>query len=200
MSIPVDDICFAGNYKFYKEIIERIVKIYTVGRIESDSFNFTGWNLRQDTNGIVLTQQSYLEKLSGEDFTALSAPGKDKAKLLDKHGQKKYRKAVGSLGWVAQVSRPDLAYSHMVSSTKCGKATVEQGRRLARIINKLSETKYEIRFSNLGKLEDLKLVIFEDASPANKNYPETVVSNVEFLENSEGKIPQSGVYLKPAVM
>ena len=95
--------------------------------------------MRQDSDGIILTQQSYLEKLSGEDFTTLSAPGEDKAELLDKFGQKKYRKAVGSLGWVAQVSRPDLAYNHMVSSTKCGKATVEQGRRLARTINKLSE-------------------------------------------------------------
>ena len=188
LSIHVDDICFAGNTKFYKEIIERIVKKYTVGRIESDSFNFTGWNLRQDSDGIVLTQQSYLEKLSGEDFTALCAPGKEKDELLDKLGQKNYRKAVGSLGWVAQVSRPDLAYSHMVSSTKSGKATVEQGRRLARMVNKLSETKYEIRFSNLGKLEDLKLVIFEDASPANKHYPETVISNIEFLGNSEGKM------------
>ena len=110
-------------------------------QVESDSFNFTGWNLRQDSEGIILTQQSYLNKLSGEDFTALAAPVKDKDELLDSVGQKCYRKAVGSLGWVAQVSRPDLAYNHMNSSTKCGSATVEQGRKLARLINKLPETK-----------------------------------------------------------
>ena len=153
-----------------------------MGRIESDSFNFTGWNLRQDSEGIILSQQSYLDKLSGEDFTALAAPGKDKAEQMSSFGQKCYRKAVGSLGWVAQVSRPDLAYNHMNSSTKCGSATVEQGRKIARLINKLSETKYEIKFSNLGNLEDLSLV----ASPANKNDPETVISNIQFLENSVG--------------
>jgi hypothetical protein len=78
LAIHVDDICFAGSDVFYKEIIQKIVKKYTVGRIESDSFNFTGWNLRQDSEGIILSQQSYLDKLSGEDFTALAAPGKTK--------------------------------------------------------------------------------------------------------------------------
>ena len=93
---------------------------------------------------------------------------------------------MGSLGWVAQVSRPDLAYNHMISSTKCGSATAEHGRKIARLVNKLPETKYEIKFRNLGNLDDVNLVIFEDASPANKNITETVISNIQFLENSEG--------------
>ena len=65
-------MCFAGDKMFQENIIDKIVKQYTVGRIESDAFNFTGWNLRQDSNGIVLSQQSYLEKLSNEDFEALT--------------------------------------------------------------------------------------------------------------------------------
>ena len=186
LAVHVDDVCFAGSGKFYKEIIEKIVRKYTVGRIESDSFNFTGWNLRQNAEGIVLTQQSYLEKLSSEDFTHLSAPGADKFKLLDAKGQHLYRKAVGSLGWVVQVSRPDLSYQHLTFSSKAGRATIEEGRKIARLINKLSETKYELVFSNLGKLEDLRLVVFKDASPAHKNNIETVVSSIQFLVNDQG--------------
>ena len=186
LAVHVDDVMFAGTEDFYKRIIQSIIKKYTVGRIESDSFNFTGWNLRQDPEGIILSQQSYLERLSGEDFTALAAPRKDKDEKMDSFGQKCYRKAVGSLGWVAQVSRPDLAYNHMISSTKCGSATAEHGRKIARLVNKLPETKYEIKFRNLGNLDNVSLVIFEDASPANKNITETVISNIQFLENSEG--------------
>ena len=142
LAVHVDDVCFAGTTKFYKQIIDKIVKKYTVGRIESVSFNFTGWNLRQDSKGILLSQDSYLEKLSLEDFTSLSAPGRDKTEILDAKGQQLYRKGVGSLGWVAQVSRPDLAYQHMMSLTRAGHATVDDGRKLARVLNKLSETKY----------------------------------------------------------
>ena len=49
-SIHVDDISFFGNAKFYKNINEILFKKYTVGRIESVSFDFTGWNLRQDSD------------------------------------------------------------------------------------------------------------------------------------------------------
>ena len=188
LAVHVDDVCFAGTTKFYKQIIDKIVKKYTVGRIESVSFNFTGWNLRQDSKGILLSQDSYLEKLSLEDFTSLSAPGRDKTEILDAKGQQLYRKGVGSLGWVAQVSRPDLAYQHMMSSTRAGHATVDDGRKLAKVLNKLSETKYEIRFNNLGSLEDLKLVVFEDGSPAHKNNINTVVGCVQFLANSSGEM------------
>jgi len=91
-----------------------------------------------------LTQQSYLEKLSGEYFSIFSAPNKKKDKILDPVGQGKYRKAVGSLGRVAQVSRPDPAFQQMISSTKSGCASEEDGRKLARSINKLQDTKYNL--------------------------------------------------------
>ena len=55
LAAHVDDINFAGTPKFHKDVIAKVVKKYTVGRIESGSFNFTGWNLRQDSDGIVLT-------------------------------------------------------------------------------------------------------------------------------------------------
>ena len=150
LAIHVDDVMFAGTKEFYKRIIQTIIKKYTVGRIELGSFNFTGWNLRQDPEGIILSQQSYLDKLSGEDFTALAALRKDKDEQMDSFDHKCYRKDVGSLGWVAQVSRPVLAYNHMISSTKFGSATAEQGRRIARLVNKLPETKFEIKVINLG--------------------------------------------------
>ena len=76
----------------------------------------------------------------------------------------------------------------MFFSTKAGKATIEDGRKLARLVNKLSETKYEIRFNNLGDLKDLKLVAFEDASPANKDNFDTVVGSIQFLMNKEGQM------------
>ena len=99
----------------------------------------------------------------------------DKNKLLDMKGQNVFRKAVGSIGWVAQVSRPDLSYAHINFACKAGRATVEDGRKIARLINKLAETKYDIRFSNLGNIEELKLVTFADASPSHNNIVETFI-------------------------
>ena len=95
---------------------------------------------------------------------------------------------MGSIGWVAQVSRPDLSYAHINFACKAGRATVEDGRKIARIINKLAETKYDIRFSNLGNIEELKLVTFADASPSHNNIVETFIGSITFLENEEGKM------------
>ena len=61
-------------------------------------------------------------------------------------GQNVFRKAVGSIGLVAQVSRPDLSYALINFACKAGRATVVDGRKIARMINKLAETKYDINW------------------------------------------------------
>ena len=94
-----------------------------VGRVEVENFTFTGWNLRQDKDGITLTQESYLDKLRQESFSGLSCFGQDKTELLDEHGQTLFRKAVGRIGWVSQVTRPDISWMYVNLSTKTTQCT-----------------------------------------------------------------------------
>jgi hypothetical protein len=183
----VDDLCFAGDSTFHKKVIKGIIERFTIGRVEVENFTFTGWNLRQDKDGITLTQDSYVEKLSKEDFSAMTCPGQMKHEILDEAGQSLFRKAVGSIGWVSQVTRPDLSWMYVHLSTKSGKATVEDARKAERVVRKIPESKQTIRFSNLGNIENVNIYGAADSSWGKLNNFETVIGHFLFLAGENGK-------------
>ena len=108
----VDDLCFAGNSRFHEQVIKGVIENFTVGKVEVENFTFTGWNLRQDMDGITLTQEFFLDKLRQESFSGLSCSGQDKTELLDELGQTLFHNAVGSIGLVSQVTRPDFSWMY----------------------------------------------------------------------------------------
>ena len=108
----VDDLCFAGNLRFHEQVIKGVIENFTVGKVEVENFTFTGWNLRQDMDEITLTQESYLDKLRQESFSGLSCSGQDKTELLDELGQTLFHNAVGSIGLVSQVTRPNFSWMY----------------------------------------------------------------------------------------
>jgi hypothetical protein len=183
----VDDLCFAGDSTFHEKVIKGIIERFTIGRVEVENFTFTGWNLRQDKDGITLTQDSYVEKLSKEDFSAMTCPGQMKHEILDEAGQSLFRKAVGSIGWVSQVTRPDLSWMYVHLSTKSGKATVEDARKAERVVRKIPESKQTIRFSNLGNIENVNIYGAADSSWGKLNNFETVIGHFLFLAGENGK-------------
>ena len=92
----VDDLCYAGTAEFHKLIIEGVVSKFTVGRLEAESFTFTGWNLKQDLDGIILTQDSYNDKINMQDFSVLEFGKVDNTRILNTMEQTVFRKAVGT--------------------------------------------------------------------------------------------------------
>ena len=182
----VDDLNYGGESIFHETIIDKLVKKFVIGRIEDVAFTFIGWDIRQDKNGITVSQNSYLEKLKEKDFTALSTKKTEKSCILDDEGQAVYRSAVGCIGWLAQVSRPDLSFSYVDLSTKAGKATVDDGKEAFRIISKAKENQATIRFANLGDLSKVKILAYYDASHLKNNKVRSYIGDLIFLQGING--------------
>ncbi|PIK34738.1 hypothetical protein BSL78_28434 [Apostichopus japonicus] len=56
----VDDFLFAGSEAFNKNVIDRVVDKYKVGRREIESFRYVGLDLEQGESGIKVNQDEYV--------------------------------------------------------------------------------------------------------------------------------------------
>ena len=65
--------------------------------------------------------------------------GIDNNAVLDEEKQSKFRGAVGMIGWVAQVTRPELSFHATSMATKYGKATVGDAKKVMRTLNKINK-------------------------------------------------------------
>ena len=71
---------------------------------------------------------------------------------LDQNQLELMQKANGILGWLAQVSKPDLAYAYVEFSSILKRATLGDAKRLIRMLKKARSDLDTIKFSNLGDL------------------------------------------------
>ena len=149
----IDDFLYGGTDKFHKDIIEPIKKKYIIGACYDTLFSFTGWNLEQTQGGITVTKKDYLEGLDLTQFDiSLNAVGKNDDKLTDEETNL-MQKANRVLGWLSQVSKPGLAYSYVEFSALIRKATLDNAKRLIKLLHKAISDLDIIKFSNLGKVE-----------------------------------------------
>ena len=85
------------------------------GKAEERNFNYIGFRISQDKNGIIFDQSRYEENIENKAI--------DPKRALDKHGlltleeQTAYRQLIGQTNWVVQGSRPDLAFELIDLST-----------------------------------------------------------------------------------
>ena len=77
------------------------------------------------------------------------------------------RSVVGKINWVAQGSRPDLAFDMIELSTKLKKAYVSDLTKGIKSIKKLKYEESNILFAALNKSDKWRIIVFTDASHAN---------------------------------
>ena len=150
----VDDFLYGGTELFHRKIIRPIKKKYVIGACEESLFSFTGWNLEQNEQGITVTQRDYLNELDLDQFEALTtAKGKNDDRL-NQNQLELMQKANGILGWLAQVSKPDLSYAYVEFSSKLKRATLGDAKKLVRMLKKARADLDEIKYSNLGDVKN----------------------------------------------
>ena len=184
----VDDFLYGGEPEFHKIVIGGVKSKYVIGACEESHFSFTGWNLHQDSTGITVTQKDYLAEIDLSQFDALvNAPGNNDEKL-DEEQTLLLQKANGILGWLAQVSKPNLSYQYVEFSSLVRKATIGDAKRLIRTLKKAQAELDVIKFSNLGDISSWKIKIYCDASFAKLNNHDTVLGDLVTLEGAGGAI------------
>ena len=174
----VDDFLYGGTALFHRKVIRPIKQKYVIGACEESLFSFTGWNLEQNEEGITVTQRDYLNDLDLDQFeTLMKDNGKDEDRL-DKEQLELMQKANGILGWLAQVSKPDLAYAYVEFSSILKRATLGDAKRLIRMLKKARVDLDTIKFSNLGDVKNWRIKVYCDASFAKLNNVDTVTGDL----------------------
>lgn len=124
---------------------------------------FTGLNIRQNENNEIFVDQSdFVKKIEMQDFTK-----QDPENILNKDENKLVRKIQGQLSWASSQTRPDLAYDALQLSTVLNKAAYRDAKIANKVVLKAKHQNLELKFSQLGNIEDLHIELFADASLGN---------------------------------
>ena len=177
----VDDLVYGGTKEFHKKVIKRIIDKYVIGKVDVSKFTFVGWELSQNEGEILLSQKQYLEDIDMDEFQELKMAKGKKQEIVNDELQHLFRSANGLLGWIVQVSRPDLNFLFIEKSTKLGNATVEDCRGIYRVLLKARQEIREIKFSNLGPVSGWGLKLFTDASYRKLNTVDSVGGDLVFI-------------------
>ena len=183
ITLHVDDFQLAGTETFKRNISDVIVKKFKISKREEESFKFTGVDVsRNETGEIVISQEAYKDSL---EYVPVEEEGETE-KMLSKEEFKLFRGASGKLQWLAEMTRPDLAYDCLEMSSHGKDATKKDLKAINKIIKKAKEHESKIKYSRIGNLEDLKILAVTDGAYLKlEEKTKSVSGRFIFLSNKE---------------
>ena len=184
--VHVDDVLYSGTTEFHDKVISVLKKNYVIGRVEEELFTFTGWSLKQDAKGIILTQDHYLGQIDQEKFSAIEKISGPDSEHLNQEFQQLFRSLVGALQWIVSISRPDKAYYSVSLAAKLGKANLGDLRSGWKQLSAMIKDPIQIKFNALQDFDSCHLQIFCDSSWAKMDGCETVIANISFMVDKLG--------------
>ncbi|PIK39346.1 hypothetical protein BSL78_23810 [Apostichopus japonicus] len=161
----VDDFLWAGTEDFKKIVVDKIKSAFKIGKEAEGAFRYIGLEIAHDVDGIVLTQNSYIESIT--EIPVPAARVAQKEFLLKQSEVTQLRGAIGQVQWASNQTRPDISYDALELSTTTKEPKVKDLLQANKVIKKIKMKQSHILFPNLGDQEQLRLVVYCDASYAN---------------------------------
>ena len=162
----VDDQIWGGTKSFEVSVVEKLRHIFQVGCEHSSAFKYIGIDLVQQRDfSIVINQDSYVKSV---DPIVM-----DRSRQLQKDGiitdqeRTKLRRLIGQLNWITGISRPDIGFGVCQLSSEFKRATVKHLLMANKILKYVKSTPSSIWFKPFSGTQDLRVVVFSDASFAN---------------------------------
>ena len=100
-------------------------------------------------------------------------------RLLDSEEMSQYRGYIGTINWVVQCTRPDMAYELIELSVKSKVASVDDMKRARKLVSRIQDLESLVFFPALGEIGSWTLCVYTDASHA--NLPDGVSSTMGCL-------------------
>ena len=163
----IDDFLHAGTIEFEEKVMKKLCSRFLAGKQKEQKFSYVGYQITQLSTGILLDQNAYVESIDIKNQSAERESQKEDN--LTTGEMTDYRAMVGSLNWIVQGSRPDLAFIMTDLSTKFQKGKVADYAVAKKVLVKAKTAKCEVFFPNLGNPERWTLVVSADASLNNLN-------------------------------
>ena len=182
LAVHVDDFLWAGSEKFKDTVVVKLRKLFKVGKEACESFKYLGLELTEDEERIILSQKDYNTVLK----TVFVDKDRDTASPLSAQERSILRSKVGQLLWLAKQTRPDIAFDVATVASRLSISTVEDMKRVNKIIRKVQSEQVNLNFHDLG--EQMELLLFSDASFGNLADGGSQGGYVIFLKGMNGKI------------
>ena len=182
--VNVDDVILAGNEKFEADVEEKLKTIFRFSKVEEKDFIYCGCRIVTHSDGTVqLDQNMYIDSLQ-----QMQKVDGDDDRELNESEKKAVRGKIGALLWISLLTRPDLSFDVNLLSTEVSRGTVRTVKNINKAIRKAKESKTCLRFIKLGKLADLTVKVYADASYGNQDLAtRSTAGRVVLLENKSTK-------------
>ena len=167
IALHVDDFLHIGDDYFNKTILPKILSVFKVGKSETRSFMYTGFQLKQDEGGISVDQEKYVNnvKIPNIDVNLL----KEKKREMNQQELTQLRQLTGMVNWAARATRPDLSFEMIESSTKFKGGIVEDLIHAKNVAMRLKKIGVVVRTSDLENFKDCQVWVYTDAAFRNLN-------------------------------
>ena len=165
----VDDLYCSGIGKLYEESMRVLEKEIHLKK-KVGEFRFCGKNVKQLPDGSIAVDQE--DAIWSLDYVVLDKKrrAQPNARLTEPE-KTQFRALIGSLGWIALQTRPDVLVNVSIASQQLGSPSVRDMVDLNKVVRVLKETPAEKW--NLIKpsceLKDLAVFAMSDSSFANTN-------------------------------
>ena len=161
----VDDFVYCGRTEWVKKVIGHIRSVFKISCEFEGAFKYTGLNVAQTSDGIVVDQYNYIASLESVDLSRERLARKDED--LTTAERTRIRSLGGQLLWVTTQTRPDASYNSCWVSNYGKNPTVRSLVDANKAVKKLQMTKSALIFPPLGDPQNIEVLVYQDASHAN---------------------------------
>ena len=176
----VDDFCFGGDQYFHSNVMGKLAKMLKVGETEKETFKYIGVNIVQEGGKIWLDQDKYMGKIEVPDKIA------GRERQMSAEELTKYRSSVGQINWVAQHTRPDLAFEVSDLSRAFQGGTIENMKRMRGVIKRMKENNFKVKLEKIEKGKEF-WEVYADASFGNIECGKSQIGYIVSLGDDTGK-------------
>ena len=167
VGLHVDDFLNAGGEYFHSVILPEILNTFKVGKSERGNFMYTGFQLKQDAQGVSLDQTEYIDTIVIPEIDATRLRQTKSDMTFDELSM--LRKMTGQLNWTVRSTRPDLSFSMIACSTHFKGGTVADLKYAKKTLTSLKQNDTILRIANLEDFKKVEIWLFTDASYGNLN-------------------------------
>ena len=179
----VDDFLYAGDSDFKRDVIDILIRRYEASRKATGNFKYVGFNVTQTQGTVTVDQYDYAREIDTEGWRKPQGGDRD----LTTQEYKLYRRLVGKMSWLANGSRPDIAFSMIRLSTKFSHACVSDLAAAVKLAKRVKTEDVCNYFPRLTDLEQARFVVYTDASLGNLNGCDSCGGHVVFMVDKQDR-------------
>ena len=162
--IHVDDFVFAGTISFHQNVVAPLQTKFQISSQCEGCFTYVGLELNQLPDRIEISQNRYAASVMPLKFDA--DRHKDKNADATRAEKEMLRSLIGQLNWVANHTRPDLAFDVLYLGNCLHRSTVSDLIYANKVVKKLHSGECKLVFPKLCSTS-LRIVLYNDAAHAN---------------------------------